>query len=333
MSISGMWNWPARGSSIRTRRPGSTTRLPSLGASTTCPGRRRSPLSATETGSDTTPSSQRARPSTKPSAMCWTTSTGTDRSVGSAPRMAASAGGPPVEAPMQMSGVRRPPRPAEDAAAPFGATGAACGAGADAGGRGRGRADGDAGGLGGEAALAQAAARVGDDADPAGHAEVAGQGAGVDRGPEALGAGRDAVDGAGGQRLGGGLGGRAGEHDRGRAVGHDAFDDVEAAGRERQVEQDRVRGARADEIDRLVDGLREPEHLDARGLQQGAEAGQPHVGARDDDRGDRSGRLHRRARVLQRRRHSRPPGHDPRTAGVRGRTLLVGSLRHDPGGP
>jgi hypothetical protein len=42
--------------------------------------------------------SQRRRPWAKPGAMCWVTKMGTGSSAGSAPRISASAGGPPVDA-------------------------------------------------------------------------------------------------------------------------------------------------------------------------------------------------------------------------------------------
>ena len=127
---------------------------------------------------------------------------------------------------MHTSGVRRAARPrtgvgAEAAAVELG--GARTGTGRRCAGR--------------EPTLAQAPAGVGDDADPARHVEVPGQGTGVDRRPEALGAGGDDVDRAGGQRLGGGLGRGTGEHDGGRAARHDVLDDLQAAGGQGEVEQ------------------------------------------------------------------------------------------------
>ena len=111
--------------------------------------------------------------------MCWTTTTGAGEIGGQRPEEGGERGRPSrggADEDDRRTPARRP---------------CSTGAGRDA--------------VGGETALAEPAAGMGDDADPAGDAEVARERAGVDGGPEALGAGRDAVDRAGGERLGGAL--------------------------------------------------------------------------------------------------------------------------------
>jgi len=74
--------------------------LPATAAS---PGRMIWPSSASLTRSGLLLSSQRTRPSVKPSAMCCTTAIGTGKSAGSAPRMLCRAIGPPALAPMAIT--------------------------------------------------------------------------------------------------------------------------------------------------------------------------------------------------------------------------------------
>ena len=148
-STPGTWNWPAGGSRSSTRRPPRSRVFLPAGATYTLPASRNWPSCAMTTGRRDSPSSQLARLSTKPSAMCWTTSTGTRRSPGSSPRIIARAGGPPVEAPMT---TRRTPSSAtaEPACSPAGR---------------------DVHALGPEPV-----ARMGDDAHPAGDLQVAAKG-------------------------------------------------------------------------------------------------------------------------------------------------------------
>ena len=132
------------------------------------------------------------------------------------------------------------------------------------------------------------------------------QGRAKTRRTRALGVGRDDVDRAGGERHVGLLGGRAEEHDRGRARGHDPLDDLEAAGMQGEVEQDGVRAGGADEGHGLLGGLRSAEHLDAGHLQEMAEACETHMGAGDDDGRDPAFRDDRRADVGRGHRHATP---------------------------
>ena len=102
-STPGTWNWPSGGVRSSTSSPRRSTVFMPAGATCTVPGARRRACVAITTGIGEVSSSQRASASTKPSAMCCTTSTGTFRSAGSSARIAASAGGPPVEAPMTIT--------------------------------------------------------------------------------------------------------------------------------------------------------------------------------------------------------------------------------------
>ena len=113
------------------------------------------------------------------------------------------------------------------------------------------------------------------------------------------------------------------------AVRHDPFDDLEAAGVEREVEQHGVRAEGAHELHGLLDRLGSAEHLDAGHLQQMAEAGESHVGARDDDGRDRACRFDRRAHVGA-IIDTRPP-HAAQPC--ERATLCCGLLRQESGGP
>src|SRR4051794_36435826 len=98
-SIPGTWCCDGGGIRVVTSKPSWTSRLRPLGAIDTVPGSNGRPLTATDTGSAETVFNQPASPSMKPCAMCWTTRTAASNVDGSSPSTAATAWGPPVDAP------------------------------------------------------------------------------------------------------------------------------------------------------------------------------------------------------------------------------------------
>ena len=94
---------PTGGPADSSTRAPATRRCVPAGATSTSPGARGCPSTASRTGSGVVSSSQAARAASKPGPMCWTTTIGTGTPAGRARRMVARAAGPPVDAPTATS--------------------------------------------------------------------------------------------------------------------------------------------------------------------------------------------------------------------------------------